>query len=547
MPKDVVVVYGCVSAPWSMFAGAASTFAKHSSSCCAKLVAELPRDQMRVLIDFSNRIRDIEELREAQRCRRLGRDSLDMRNGLALHAVMERTTLLRLLQRFRDRRASDPRDKVYALLSLVDDGPEGAPLVPDYSLSEREVFIKATLEIIRTSESLSVLNNDIGRKSRNDLPSWVPDWDSPIGQTNEVRVGAMELYNAPTSSQGFMIPFKGLQSPLEVRAMEISHVVKVEEVMWGDSASICRQTLRNWWQAVNNRKERRYAMTQPISDFWRLLCADAICFQPNLPGQVRRATAEDGLDFLKWTEISERSPFPRSESNETTRERLRSINGYRTVRPLILDYYASKHDMWSDALLSPRESVWKTLSRAGLTPHQMGASPNSAQNILRLHYTDLFDQALVFERALDALYTRRSSKITWFIDWITGLAKLDAPWNVFFDDACEYLNKNFEQTCPNRMGHLEDRVAAMDSSIMAATLSRRLFLTGNDYMGLGPADTEQGDSLFFVDGGKTPFVLRQVAGNTYHVVGDCYLQGLMDAGLVPSMLRGETWETIELV
>ena len=77
-----------------------------------------------------------------------------------------------LLRRFRDRKATDPRGKVYALLSLTQNEHCRSEIVLDYSLSEREVYRRTTLELIYASESLSVLRTDLGRKLRNDLPTW---------------------------------------------------------------------------------------------------------------------------------------------------------------------------------------------------------------------------------------------------------------------------------------------------------------------------------------------------------------------------------------
>jgi hypothetical protein len=58
----------------------------------------------------------------------------------------------------------------------------------------------------------------------------------------------------------------------------------------------------------------------------------------------------------------------------------------------------------------------------------------------------------------------------------------------------------------------------------------------SDRIGLGPADARAGDELFFLEGGKTRFVLRwtgrgpSTSDAYYEGVGDCYL---------PSMMAGE--------
>jgi hypothetical protein len=214
---------------------------------------------------------------------------------MGYRAAKERKTLLNLLQRFRDRKASDPRDKVYALLSLVETGPAGSTLVPDYSLSVKEVFTRATIEIIEASKSLSVLSTDNSGKFRSDLPSWVPDWDAPAGQTNDIRLEAVALYDAPSSSEGFRVP-KSRDASLYVRTRGIGRVVELEDVMWGDSASTCQQTLQKWWNSLGLENDQVIAHT--ISDFWRVMrgCGLlAVQYQSTGSGSACHSRGRDSL------------------------------------------------------------------------------------------------------------------------------------------------------------------------------------------------------------------------------------------------------------
>lgn len=79
-------------------------------------------------------------------------------------------------------------------------------------------------------------------------------------------------------------------------------------------------------------------------------------------------------------------------------------------------------------------------------------------------------------------------------------------------------------------GSREELVASMDSSIMAATLSRRLFMSPSGHIGIASADTEIGDEVYYIDGGMTPFILRRwrMGLDVHELVGHCYLQGMMD-------------------
>ncbi|KAF9499677.1 HET-domain-containing protein [Pleurotus eryngii] len=90
-------------------------------------------------------------------------------------------SLYRLLALSQYRASSDPRDKVYSLLSML---PYGAYefMKPDYSLSYEEVFAYACRVCIEVDKEMNVLGGaglqyDPGDVNpRSNLPSWAVDW-----------------------------------------------------------------------------------------------------------------------------------------------------------------------------------------------------------------------------------------------------------------------------------------------------------------------------------------------------------------------------------
>ncbi len=81
-------------------------------------------------------------------------------------------------------RATNPRDHIYSVLSIVSHTcgisyPTADLLSPDYCLSVRRVFIDVTSEIALNTGSASVLSLvDRDAKEVPDLPSWVPDYSA---------------------------------------------------------------------------------------------------------------------------------------------------------------------------------------------------------------------------------------------------------------------------------------------------------------------------------------------------------------------------------
>lgn len=85
-------------------------------------------------------------------------------------------TVLSLLDGARGQKATDPRDKVYALLGLARNLMDEQVLVPDYSptCSVEDVFTDAAVYCLFQLHDLRVLSYKIATVFN--LPSWVPDW-----------------------------------------------------------------------------------------------------------------------------------------------------------------------------------------------------------------------------------------------------------------------------------------------------------------------------------------------------------------------------------
>jgi len=47
-------------------------------------------------------------------------------------------------------------------------------------------------------------------------------------------------------------------------------------------------------------------------------------------------------------------------------------------------------------------------------------------------------------------------------------------------------------------------------------------------MGLGPKNSQKDDFLCVLDGGQVPFLLRAVEEDTFRLVGECYVYGIMN-------------------
>ncbi|KUJ06872.1 uncharacterized protein LY89DRAFT_399668 [Mollisia scopiformis] len=72
-------------------------------------------------------------------------------------------------------------------------------------------------------------------------------------------------------------------------------------------------------------------------------------------------------------------------------------------------------------------------------------------------------------------------------------------------------------------------------------LGRRLIVTQNGYMGLGPPETQRKDKIAVLFGSTVPFVLRErsESGNGFQIVGEAYVEGIMNGEVMEGIRGGE--------
>ena len=138
--------------------------------------------------------------------------------------------------------STDPRDRIFALLGMTFDSRYGDHLlVADYSLTTREVYINVTTHILRSRQTLDILNHvshdSIEREDStpgeavHSLPSWVPDWSRLVGS------GSIQMYSL---KEGDIIYQAGLDrvSPVPIQICMDERVLVVKGVLLDSILSI---------------------------------------------------------------------------------------------------------------------------------------------------------------------------------------------------------------------------------------------------------------------------------------------------------------------
>ncbi|KAH6686330.1 heterokaryon incompatibility protein-domain-containing protein [Plectosphaerella plurivora] len=138
------------------------------------------------------------------------------------------------LFRWRSRLATDPRDKIFALMAVFqDDLPFLSLPFCDYSLSVQELYMLVTFDLIKRHEGLLVLCGRRGEPhGTSGLPSWVVDWVAPeeYEQHTLDYFGHRERYEFFTVAGGrhfepTFIPGKDSEvSALQLRGLEVDRI-----------------------------------------------------------------------------------------------------------------------------------------------------------------------------------------------------------------------------------------------------------------------------------------------------------------------------------
>jgi hypothetical protein len=191
--------------------------------------------------------------------------------------------LLKLLHKFRSFNATDPRDKIYALLCISADADAGI-LRPDYSLGVDEVYHGFAKYAIEMYGNISVLSYVSPWKTLESptIPSWCPDWRT---KTLQKFVGKPKPKCQPPLSVNWSVQVRDIN----LDGIDIAHVSSV----FRDGSNETKPAL-SFRSSENTAKQWPYAsisqyLTNSFSNTEKglessLKVDDVLCFFKNTSG-----------------------------------------------------------------------------------------------------------------------------------------------------------------------------------------------------------------------------------------------------------------------
>ncbi|KAI3321665.1 hypothetical protein HD806DRAFT_503130 [Xylariaceae sp. AK1471] len=262
--KKAIVYYNNMCAPWRLFALAA---------------VEYDTSRMRNNIDGIFSL-----LKSGQSLMQFARVIMEIEATRRSWEKLEPMVPLTLLRKFRSRLATDPRDKVFAILGLIrswgteKSGKAMSGITPDYTVQGYQIFWRTTELLMRNTRSLAVLAGTLQRRPPHpQMPSWVTDWNCPPGVNEHIRLGNIQLYNAAEYLSG-SVALHG-QSILETQGCLVDEIDYVGPVLKSEKGrSRARLTVLEWQKslpAISEAIAGEYIDGESLqAAFWRTLCAD---------------------------------------------------------------------------------------------------------------------------------------------------------------------------------------------------------------------------------------------------------------------------------
>ncbi|KAJ8131843.1 hypothetical protein O1611_g1783 [Lasiodiplodia mahajangana] len=472
IPQKVTIRYGNVTAPWEMFVQAAETARSQGDQL------GIEPEYMKVLSVFTRQVLDIENLRK----------KWDIEKG---------TDLLSLLQRFSDRKATDERDKIYALLGIAKDE---ALLIPDYSIDICTLYENAALALIRNCGNLSPISGDLKRKNSRNLPSWVTDWSAIIDKSDNERMSLQCGY--PACSNWRLAVFKSKEQYWSYAIEQMDLLVR--DLRFKKPRKITRELRDNvldYMERINPKDER------------------------NLLDNTKVRIHQLCRLFLDRTEEFDGGLDP-DRLNAETEELFNFSTIYTTHRPkgqLQIESKFMGKVLWCKAKLITWDDVDSALHTVStwlrsILPPDWRKDPYEAHQRMHRFMRTLVGGIYWNEEGVHQMCPDDYESLAkWFA--ISLLPRLHPS---IMDDLEWFIH-------PFRISVFPAPIKSFDREMRLMTEGRVFFATEDNEMGLGPSSMGEGDGIYTLPGGQTHFVLRRVNnymfGNNYVVelIGDCFL------------------------
>jgi hypothetical protein len=178
-------------------------------------------------------------------------------------------SLLGYLNLTRELKLTDPRDRIYAFLELVENEERGFQFHPNYKDPFLHVYQQFAAEYIQSVSDLGLLCNveHTEESLTSGIPSWVPRWDLPLARSGYAFAPADSGFRPLTSRDGTVIqPTISGGTVLKVRGTIIDTVLYASQAL--DSSTTTLDVISEIWRSIEDFNEvSPYPMTHRLALF----------------------------------------------------------------------------------------------------------------------------------------------------------------------------------------------------------------------------------------------------------------------------------------
>jgi Heterokaryon incompatibility protein (HET) len=184
-------------------------------------------------------------------------------------------SLLSYLLWFRRREATNPLDKVFALLGLVKDDALAAIISPHYVMTVKGLYTMLTQQSLERAGNLDVLSAPRGTpKVSFHLPSWVVDWNDSSTSTMSL-VGQSRFKYSATGSSRASIKFSHNNQVLDLKGRVvdtiscIASVLQKSHAFYSPPMESWSSTIRQFSSTLDNLSYNQKGLIE-----WEMLALD---------------------------------------------------------------------------------------------------------------------------------------------------------------------------------------------------------------------------------------------------------------------------------
>ncbi len=456
------------------------------------------------------------------------------------------------LESFRSFGATDPRDKVFAVVGLAK--TEHHPLVtPDYRKTVRDVYVDAARYLFTVETASCPLRTlsfaGIGCPRRHQsLPSWVPNWSATVIPDGEKD--SLEEHSASPISE--TIGNIGNLRPAEAASSPNTHLVGNNK---GYKAALETKAI---FQVASDSE------TMTITGFHvdEIARLSSVLRYP-FDADMRISTHKMLLLFGNWIEEVEdmvntdaKAPYPNGQSKEDVIWRTmigdRDWQGPSLVRPAPDDHregFRLVKTSYKDTLRESKLVDLDTLAELGTVMREVCFCMMNGESPIPLLWKVLTGQS--GHESLWAILGARTKPGVEPPE-LPPLPEEEAPWletlfqitaGTDVQDALlalvnllDYLSPHDSEARQNAQDSARpENILRVGRFSQATRMSyeRRFCVTRDGYVGIVPPLTEVGDQICIFYGIDTPYTVRQGQSlEKFALVGECYIHGMMDGELM---------------